>query len=255
MYDIPQTLTNMPRLFYLLRGVRRLQGRSMTQPIRAPITIFYLRRIIRFLSESTYPIYDQRMLTSAVTLAFFGLLRSAEYTCPSSHRYNPMSTLMFRNVSLSLTGLVAVINIKCSKTDPFSTGSVVRVGSTSNDLCPVAALRRYARVHLDMFGPLFIFHNGNYLTRQHIHNLLHLSLPDVPNISTHSFRIGGATAAASAGISNSSIQTLGRWSSDAYRRYLRFSDESVHDFCQRMSNVVHFSRAWDSNGCVSFSYL
>ena len=70
-------------------------------------------------------------------------------------------------------------------------------------------------------GPLYIFIDGKYLTRQFVANLLSLALPHVPNINTHSFRIGGASAAASAGIPDSVIQILGRWSSDAYKRYLR----------------------------------
>ena len=38
--------------------------------------------------------------------------------------------------------------------------------------------------------------------------------------SGHSFRIGAATTAASHGLEDSLIQTLGRWESDAYRRYI-----------------------------------
>ena len=41
--------------------------------------------------------------------------------------------------------------------------------------------------------------------------------------SSHSFRIGAATTAASAGIPDRTIRTLGRWSSDCYRRYIRLS--------------------------------
>ena len=37
----------------------------------------------------------------------------------------------------------------------------------------------------------------------------------------HSFQIGAATTAASAGIKDSTIQTLGRWQSSSYLLYIR----------------------------------
>jgi len=37
----------------------------------------------------------------------------------------------------------------------------------------------------------------------------------------HSFRIGAASSAASAGVEDHVIQILGRWSSDCYTRYIR----------------------------------
>ena len=40
----------------------------------------------------------------------------------------------------------------------------------------------------------------------------------------HSFRRGTATWAAQVGISETEIQTLGRWKSDAYKAYIEYSD-------------------------------
>ena len=73
-------------------------------------------------------------------------------------------------------------------------------------------------------------------------------------MDTHSFRIGGASAAASAGVSDSVIQILGRWSSDTYRRYLRLSDQLISNACCQMSTVNIVNRRWDPDLIRSHPY-
>ena len=45
--------------------------------------------------------------------------------------------------------------------------------------------------------------------------------------SGHSFRIGAATACVSNGIQYHMIQTLGRWKSNCFMRYIRTSDRDI----------------------------
>ena len=57
------------------------------------------------------------------------------------------------------------------------------------------------------------------------------------NINTHSFRAGGATNLANLGVPDYVIQIMGRWRSDAYKRYLHFSDSYIRQLHVRMATL------------------
>lgn len=69
----------------------------------------------------------------------------------------------------------------------------------------------------DRPGPLFMWQDGRPLTRIQLVGEVRkvLKKADLPaeQFAGHSFRIGAATTAASVGIEDSLIQTLGRWKS------------------------------------------
>ena len=72
---------------------------------------------------------------------FFSFLRSGEVTVPSAREYNSGGQLNEEHVTLdnvSAPTLVQVL-IKASKMDSFRKGTVVYLGKTGNDLCPVGA--------------------------------------------------------------------------------------------------------------------
>ena len=92
-------------------------------------------------------------------------------------------------------------------------------------LCPVEAILPYLAIRGKQLGPLFILADNTMLTRATFTSALKsiLSKLDLNAhlYNTHNFRIGGATAANKAGVSELHIKALGRWQSDAYQRYIR----------------------------------
>ena len=199
----------------------------------------------------SYSAFHSLMLCAASSLAFFGLLRCSEFTSADRHRYNSASTLMVNDIAFNRNGDIMSVFIKASKTDPFRVGCRVRIAAVGGPMCPVELMLQYLRARPECRGPLFIFEENNFLIRQDVVTFLRRVLPEVLNVNTHSFRIGGASAAASAGLPDSQIQILGRWSSDAYRRYLRFSDASVRRWCSLMSSVNCDNRHWDPSTATS----
>ena len=123
------------------------------------------------------------------------------------------------------------VRVKGSKTDQARQGITLVVGRTGNDLCPLAAMLPYLVLRGDEVGPLFRWKNQKGLAREELVSKLRQVLRragvECSRYSGHSFRIGAATTAAARGVSDSTIQTLGRWASDAFTRYIRIPRDNL----------------------------
>ena len=148
------------------------------------------------------------MLMTAFLVAFLGWLRCSEYTSRCRNTFSPDTSLLRSDISIRNN--IIYLYIKASKTDTFRKGYTIRIAKTNSaTLCPVSFMRRLLHDHPQPSGPLFTFHNGTYLTRAYLSDLLQLCFPEL-NLNTHSFRIGGASTAASIGLPDSAIRLLGR---------------------------------------------
>ena len=245
LFGYPVRFSDMRYLYYVLRGIRRIQGNSLRRQPRNPITVSHLWLMSGFLAASAFSEWDKAMWRSTILTAFFGLLRVSEFTCPGT--FDSTIHLSPEDISFNHDYSIMFVKIKASKTDPFRVGVTLRLASIRNHaLCPVRAMRIYLQFRSTYPGPLFIFDSGVYLSRAYLAAFLQISLPAVHNINTHSFRIGGASAALSAGASDALIRIMGRWSSDCYNRYIRLTDNSVVNFNEAMSSSLSNS-TWVSD--------
>ena len=172
------------------------------------------------------------MLWAACTTCFFSFLRYGEITAPTTCTYHLIITLEDIPVDNPCQPGAVWVHIKASKTDPLRKGVNIILGCISNPLCLVAALLAYVAIRGKSPGPLFCMANGAYLTRDlfvsEVRKVLVAAGVEQSKHSGHSFCIGaGTTAAAAAGIADSTIKTLGRWESVAYQLYVRLSWEEL----------------------------
>ncbi len=116
------------------------------------------------------------------------------------------------------------------------------LGATGKWLCPVAAVLSYLVQRREREGPLFFFTDGRYLTRARFVAALRSALQgagvDAQHYFGHSFRIRAATTAAACGVSDSTIQTLGRWRSSAYLVYIQTSPQSLITISRSLTSSV-----------------
>ena len=233
-FDDP--LRNCLRLQRVMKGVKRTQG-ATPSVLRLPVTPEILRIVRSGLVLSSF---NDCMFWAACTLAYFGFLRSAEFTCPSLKSFDPAVHLTVQDISVDATDAPSCLQvfIKASKTDPFCQGCHVYIGLGSGSLCAVQAVLNYLARRGDGPGPLFLLDNGQPLTRQLVTDRLRDILQSAGvagNFSSHSFRIGAATTAAQVGIPDHLIQVLGRWKSEAYKQYIRTPPQVIFNLSGKLA--------------------
>lgn len=238
-----EKISDMGILFYVLRGIRRTENTITRQ--RAPITPSHLQEMLTFIYKSRFTPSDKAMWKCLVLFAYFGLLRVSEYVCPSKTTFDSKIHLSPSDFCLSSCNGTLTMTIKSSKTDPFRKTFKIRFGRIGGSMCPVAAFSQYLVYRGTHCGPWFVLSTGEFVTRKLVCAFLKISVTDSLDLNTHSFRIGGASAAASCGIPDSAIKILGRWSSDCYRRYIHLPDRVLKNWCSNMANLKDVPKLWD----------
>ena len=242
-FGCPLDFGSMPLLYKTLRGIKSSLG--ISKRARYPITVSVLHKIYAKLKPFHSSDLDSSMLWAAFTLAFFGFLRSSEFTCNGSfdpHCHLTKADILFQPTLLDPKFMI--ITIKKSKTDPFRETAKLTVAKSNSDVCDVTALKDYF-LQTSTRGtgqPLFQFSDGRNLTRVSLTNnlsaLLHICGMDSTQFASHSFRIGATTTAAAAGVPDWLIKVLGRWKSDAYQSYIRTPRETLLQVPQNLASCL-----------------
>ena len=234
----------MPRLKSISNGMKRWQkivGKLNTKN-RLPITPVILFGIKQQWAHRASE-YDIIMYWAVVCMAFFGFFRLGEIILPTEESYNPCLHISAGDVRLDNTADPSVIQIhlKRSKTDQYGHRTMVYLGRSSNALCPIAAISAFMVVRGASPGPFFMKQDGTPLSKQTVIKQVQKAISAMgvnPEAYTgHSFRIGAATAAAHHGLQDSTIQMLGRWTSDAFRAYIHTPREQLAAFSATISNI------------------
>lgn len=194
--------------------------------VRLPITFNILDKLIKRLKRGYQSQHTDALLAAVYSTAFFGFLRCGEITCDNISTFDP--SIHITNNDLKFEEGRVSLKLKISKTDPFRKGISIQLFSSGDTTCPVNAIKAYLSIrdkkHEGNNKPLFVMLDGSPITREYFITELKCLLTsigiDAQQYSGHSFRMGGATSAATARIEDHLIKTLGRWSSDCYTRYI-----------------------------------
>ncbi|CDO77837.1 hypothetical protein BN946_scf184714.g12 [Trametes cinnabarina] len=165
--------------------------------------------------------YDNLLFRAIVISGFFGLHRLGELVDPDRpDLHNWRKTIKRSSVHLFEDNFSYVL--PTHKADPHHLGSHVVISSDHPDVNPARIFAAYLRARDAKFRfqpALWITSDGRVPTRSWFISRLRRVLPS--SYAGHSLRAGGATYFAARGWSDDRIQALGRWSSEAYRIYIR----------------------------------
>ena len=165
-----------------------------------PITITQMEEMAKMCVLGTFREIQMMTLFSVM---FYGFLRIGEALA-----------LTWEDIKLTEEGGVTIF-IKKSKADQTGHGDTVHISSSENPPLyhPSSWVRRLQKY--EHSRPFIVSPN---CVRDNLKDLLRRMMV-VDRISTHSFRKGGAHAAALAGIQDCMIKRHGRWKSAVYQRY------------------------------------
>ena len=139
---------------------------GQARPARLPIMPVILRGL-KSVWQRRASDPDTVMLWAACCLGFFGFMRAREFTVNSTQAFDPTVHLTAADISVDQhqSPSLLCVRLKQSKTDPFRVGVSLFLGCTGRDICPVTAVLAYLAIHPTSQGPLFVFRDGSYLTR------------------------------------------------------------------------------------------
>ena len=178
----------MPRLEYIIRGIKRCTGQQTRT--RLPITPALMKNLRNFWRANRND-RDYAMLWAAACMCFFGFMRAGELVVPSDIGFDSSYHLAFGDVLVDSRTAPSylVVKLKASKTDPFRQGVHIYLGRTDGELCAVGAILSYMVKRGTGDGSFFSFGDGRLLTRDRFVTAVREALPGSPlELTRHTMR-------------------------------------------------------------------
>jgi integrase len=240
-----------PHLYRMLKGIRRVKGGG-TAP-KAPITPAML---VAFRKNMDVSSSYGAALWACVLVTFFGFFRKSNTTANPSSLHST-KLLLAGDIEVDTKRYCLKVKVRATKTIQFAERALVVwiQGEQGHILDPVAAWERHKAINRpSLISAAFSYRQDGVIrvscvTHEHLVNaakfMARLVGVDPDSVSGHSFRRGGASYAALAGVPDILIQRQGDWKSACYRAYIVCPPETHLKATQSMlSTMVGDPTTW-----------
>lgn len=232
----------LARLPEMLKGLRRIHGdpeRRLRRGISAPM----LRRAMDKLLDPRDPTHAN--LRAALATALQGLLRAQEFCVRKGSQRGDKEVPQRRDVRELNDAYMELMLSPCKNmTNLSGKNCPVVIGAGGDYIDAVAEVKNLLEVDARAPGDAPLFRDpstGKAIEYETVHKLtrrLMTAIGENPDeFGTHSYRIGGATALFAAGANETVIRTMGRWSSDIHRLYVRSCFENCCSWTRRAGST------------------
>lgn len=173
--------------------------------------------------------HDDLLFISMLLCGFFGLLRLGELVYPNDASLDCPRKMSQRN-SLTMSPTQISFRLPYHKADRFYRGNIISIFPNPTPANPVVITEQYVASRDNLFThstDLWIRSDGSRPRRNWFMSRLRQLCG--PSVGGHSIRAGGATALAELGVPLHLIQATGRWSSEAFRIYIREHPLVLHN--------------------------
>lgn len=208
----------------MVAGARNMNPSS---DLRLPITLSVLHKLLDTLDLVLDDQYALKLVRAMFLLAFHCFFRIGEIA-PAVKSFKGR-VLQHQHVQLVQGKEVVVSLVQFKHSGAQGPQSFRLQAQPGSKYCPVRAVSKYIKLRPDKHGPFFIHRGGSVFLRREFDQVLKDALSccglSCKFYKGHSFRIGAATEAAASGCSDAQIRNLGRWSSDAFKKYIRLSPQ------------------------------
>ena len=259
----------LERLPAMVKGLRRVLGDKPSK-LRRGVAPQALRTAMDALFDKRIPKHAN--IRAALAFALQGLLRTAEFALDCSKKkakkWRSQINLTRADIKKCDQKLLVVMVHPCKNVHHIGGKTVpLVIGAGGAHIDAVAEMRNLLAVDpvaVDKRGETPLFRDpdtGKSLSTEEIRSIVKACMRRVgenpDEFGGHSLRIGGATALFAAGATPLHIQTMGRWSSDLYKLYVRAEFGTLIEWTKKagsatvsdVAGVIQYDTDGDDDDC------
>ena len=202
--------------------------RRFGSPVKRKTPLSHANLLLILDSMVSSPSHDELLFAALVLTGFHALMRLGELVFPDKKNLRNYRKISLRHSVSVLPGQYSFF-LPSHKADRFFEGNTILIQKLNTPTDPYRPFITYLNsrdIRFPLHPELWLTSHGRVPTRSWFLSRLRAFFPN--EIAGQSMRSGGATSLAEAGADLATIQAVGRWSSEAFRIYIRKNPVLIH---------------------------